>query len=259
MLRSVAVAQVLADHRPVLRFHQAVVAGMTQAGLNEFDAQLVLSSIGASWYRQQEGFGDLLARRDQFPLRDAIDGVDVIDALDTILIALMHAVDADEAPQNQAFISPCRLPVAESFAAHRRYGGSNREPASIQKMRPLSIAFKKRLIWPSVVSLASFMSITMPPMIDPNAHLQTHFSLEIPPPFRLIRFWKRLGYECCKPALGYAPPFATVYTVVAKRLLDREGARRFKPVDPFFVQPAPGEILHRWGGASPAFCLERSS
>jgi len=29
------------------------------------------------------------------------------------------------------------------------------------------------------VSFASFMSITMPPMIDPAIRLQTHFSLEI--------------------------------------------------------------------------------
>src|SRR5918996_2083126 len=41
VLRNVAVAQVLADHRPVLRFHQAVVVGMTRPGFGEFDAQLV--------------------------------------------------------------------------------------------------------------------------------------------------------------------------------------------------------------------------
>lgn len=106
VLRNVAVAQVLADHRPVLRFHQAVVVGMTRARLGAFDAQRVAhpghlmveilrAVVGVNAEdpereavqqrpddRKQEGFGDLLAGRDQLPLRDAIDGVDGIDAPD---------------------------------------------------------------------------------------------------------------------------------------------------------------------------------
>src|SRR3546814_2129024 len=46
---------------------------------------------------QQVSLGDLLARGHDFPLGNAVHGVDVIDALGAILIALMHAVDSDKA------------------------------------------------------------------------------------------------------------------------------------------------------------------
>ena len=38
--------------------------------------------------RQQVGFADLLAGGDQLPLGDAIDGIDVINAFDAVLVAL---------------------------------------------------------------------------------------------------------------------------------------------------------------------------
>lgn len=46
---------------------------------------------------QQVGFGDGLHRGQHLPLRDAVDGVDEVPALDAVKIALVHAVDADEA------------------------------------------------------------------------------------------------------------------------------------------------------------------
>ena len=47
--------------------------------------------------RQQVGLADALAGGHQFELRDAVHGVDVIDALEAVLVALVNAVDADEA------------------------------------------------------------------------------------------------------------------------------------------------------------------
>jgi len=44
----------------------------------------------------------------------------------------------------------------------------------------------------NVTNRSSFISITMPPMIDPATPLQAHTSLETRPPFRLIPYWKRL-------------------------------------------------------------------
>jgi len=48
-------------------------------------------------HRQQVGLGEFLAAGHQLPLRDAIHGVDVVQAFQAVLIALMHAVDADKA------------------------------------------------------------------------------------------------------------------------------------------------------------------
>lgn len=47
--------------------------------------------------RQQEGFADALHRGHQFRLGDDIDGVDVVDPLGPVLIALVHGIDADVA------------------------------------------------------------------------------------------------------------------------------------------------------------------
>ena len=47
--------------------------------------------------RQQVGFGDGLYAGHHFPLGDAVHGVDVVQALGTIQVALMHGIDADEA------------------------------------------------------------------------------------------------------------------------------------------------------------------
>lgn len=44
---------------------------------------------------QQIGFANLLYRGHQFPLGDDVDGVDMVDTLHPILIALMHGIDAD--------------------------------------------------------------------------------------------------------------------------------------------------------------------
>ena len=48
-------------------------------------------------HRQQIGFADLLAGSDELPLGQAIHGIDVINTFHPVLVALMHAVDADEA------------------------------------------------------------------------------------------------------------------------------------------------------------------
>ncbi len=48
-------------------------------------------------HRQQVDLGEFLAGGHQLPLRDAIHGVDVVQAFEAVLIALMHAVDADKA------------------------------------------------------------------------------------------------------------------------------------------------------------------
>lgn len=47
--------------------------------------------------RQQVGFAQAFAGGDDLVLRDAVHGVDVIEPLDAVLIALMNAVDTDEA------------------------------------------------------------------------------------------------------------------------------------------------------------------
>src|ERR1051326_482980 len=47
-------------------------------------------------YGQQVRLADLRHRSHHLPLRHLIDGCDVIHALDSILVALMHRVDADE-------------------------------------------------------------------------------------------------------------------------------------------------------------------
>ena len=46
---------------------------------------------------QQVGLADALAGGHQFELREAVHGVDVIDALEAVLVTLVNAVDADEA------------------------------------------------------------------------------------------------------------------------------------------------------------------
>jgi len=51
---------------------------------------------GGGQGREQEGFGDIFDADDDFPLKDFIDHVDVVDALFTVEIALVHGVDADE-------------------------------------------------------------------------------------------------------------------------------------------------------------------
>ena len=50
-------------------------------------------------HRQQVGFADVFHRGHQFPLGDDIDGIDMVDPLHPILIALVHGIDADIAGQ----------------------------------------------------------------------------------------------------------------------------------------------------------------
>ena len=46
-------------------------------------------------HRQQRGFANALHTSHQFPLGDDVDGVDRVDALHPVLIALVHGIDAD--------------------------------------------------------------------------------------------------------------------------------------------------------------------
>lgn len=119
-LGDVGIAQALAHHRAILGLGQTVVVGMPGPGFGELHAQLVehlgdlvVDVLGAVVGveapdhegeaveqglddRQQEGLADPLAGGYEFPLGDAVHRVDVIDPLHPVLIALMHAVDADE-------------------------------------------------------------------------------------------------------------------------------------------------------------------
>ncbi len=119
MLRiDVAEADVLADDGSVLGFHQAVVPGVMRPRLGLFDQQLVQQTrhvvvdelaavVGMKaadhegelfeqrfQHRQQPEFGDLRGRGHDLPLGHLVDGVDVIQPFASILIALMHGVDA---------------------------------------------------------------------------------------------------------------------------------------------------------------------
>src|ERR1700730_2394389 len=47
-------------------------------------------------YGQQVGFADPLAAGDQLPLGDDVDGIDVVEPLDAVVIALMDGIDTDE-------------------------------------------------------------------------------------------------------------------------------------------------------------------
>src|SRR5208337_3836359 len=75
----VAVAHVLANHRAILGFHQSVIVAVPGTALGLLDQQLV----------QQTGHGlvDELGSGHDLPLRDLIDGVDVVDAFGARLIA----------------------------------------------------------------------------------------------------------------------------------------------------------------------------
>ena len=47
-------------------------------------------------YGQQVGFADPLAAGDQLPLGDDVDGIDMVEPLDSVVVALMDSIDADE-------------------------------------------------------------------------------------------------------------------------------------------------------------------
>lgn len=70
-------------------FHRQLVEHFGDLVVDVFRAVVGMKSEYAEWEvlqqgcddRQQIGFGDLLASGDQLPLGDAVDGVDMIDAL----------------------------------------------------------------------------------------------------------------------------------------------------------------------------------
>src|ERR1700674_2274919 len=45
---------------------------------------------------QQVGFADPLAAGDQLPLGNDVDGIDMVEPLDAVVVALMDSIDADE-------------------------------------------------------------------------------------------------------------------------------------------------------------------
>ena len=120
-LRDMAVAEVFAHDGAILGFRQAVVVTMAGTRLGEFDLELfqhrchgvvdVLRAIigmeaqdpereaGKNLFQdgQQVGLAQALAGGDDFHLGEAVHGVDVIEPLDPVLIALVDTVDADEA------------------------------------------------------------------------------------------------------------------------------------------------------------------
>ncbi len=117
----VLVAELLAHHGPVLGLGQAVVVAVPRAAARELDAQLVEQSghlvvdvlaavVGMKAqdlerelrqhlldHAEQVRLGDRLHAGHHLPLGDAVHGVDVVQPLDAVQVALVHAVDADEA------------------------------------------------------------------------------------------------------------------------------------------------------------------
>ena len=117
----VAVAHVFADDGAVLGFDQSVIVAVAGTAFGLFDQQLVqqtgddpvdelaavvgmetenaerkLPDHGAE-HGFQPGFADALGGGHDLPLRDLIDGVDVVDALAGGRIALVHGVHAQVA------------------------------------------------------------------------------------------------------------------------------------------------------------------
>jgi len=114
-----AVAKLLAHDRGVLAFRQGIVIAVAGARFGELDAQLlqqlrdplvdVFRAVVGVEAAQDEGeslehllqgrdeepFTDLFHRTDHLALGDFVDGVDVVDALVLVPIALMDRVDAD--------------------------------------------------------------------------------------------------------------------------------------------------------------------
>ena len=102
----------------VLGLDQAVVAGTVWSGAGLFDSQFlqqarhgVVDELAAvvgveaadrKWellqnglqHRKQPQLGDLRCGRHDFPLRHFVHGIDVIQTLVPVLIALMYSVDA---------------------------------------------------------------------------------------------------------------------------------------------------------------------
>lgn len=115
---NVRVTELLADDGGVFTLGERIVIGLAGSGLGELDVEFaeeprdpvvdVLRAIvgveAADDQRKavdegfemgnQEVLADLCDAEDALPLRDLVDGVDMVKALDPIKIALMHAVDA---------------------------------------------------------------------------------------------------------------------------------------------------------------------
>src|SRR5271156_271183 len=110
----VAIAHGFADHRALLGLHQAIVVGTPGTAFGLLDPQFVepfsdravdelaavvgVEALDAEWERAQHGgqhrlqiqLADTRRRPSDLPLRDLIDGMDVIDAFGCGLVALMH-------------------------------------------------------------------------------------------------------------------------------------------------------------------------
>lgn len=120
-LRNVGVAESAPDDHAVLGLDQGIVVAVAGPGLGELGVELIEQSGHATVdvfaavigmdpadakrkagkhlfeHGQQERLGDALAAGEDLPLGDAVHGVDVVHALDAVMIALVDAVDADEA------------------------------------------------------------------------------------------------------------------------------------------------------------------
>src|SRR5262249_2386120 len=111
----------LAYHRPILAFHQGVIRGLIRSRFGEFCQQLVqqfrhsmideLRAVVAMktadterklvqhrlQYRHQVALTNRLGGTHNFPLRDRVHSVDVVQPGLSLAIALMHRIDSDPA------------------------------------------------------------------------------------------------------------------------------------------------------------------
>src|SRR5262249_20961375 len=62
--------------------------------MSELKPRITSGNVGGLQHRNQPKFGDLWGGRDDFPLRDFIHRMDVIQPVVAILVALMHGIDA---------------------------------------------------------------------------------------------------------------------------------------------------------------------
>ena len=122
----------LPNHRAVLGFHQAVVVGMPRPRLGLLDQQFVeqpghgvidelaavvgMKAVQAKrelfqhrlQHGDEKGLGDLRGGADHLPLRDFVDGIDMIQPLAALLVALVYRVHA-QIPGLASRIGPAAL------------------------------------------------------------------------------------------------------------------------------------------------------
>ena len=114
------IAELFAYDATVFTLYQGIVVGVPRARARELDPQFVeqrgdividelAAAIGVKAidherkageqlldHGEQVGLADALAGGGELPLADNVHGIDVIEALDTVVIALVHRVDANE-------------------------------------------------------------------------------------------------------------------------------------------------------------------